>query len=414
MSNSRFETKAIHGSNPQKWRQILYYDHTENSGAKGSSSEPEAGRPRPDYAPPGPQHPENRFLNERLTLLENGRGALLTSSGMAAINNVCLTLLRTGDEFIASNSLFRATYLLFDHVFAKYGLKVRLVDPTHLKAMEKAITPKTRFIYLESISTPRLEVPDIKKAASLAHDHDLPLVVDNTLASPYLCRPIELGADLVINFTNAYLSGHDQALGGVVIDKGSFPWAAGARFPDFQDFVDQSGKLAFLAKMQREQHLNTGSAQSFWHARLTSLGLETLNLRMERHLSNAVKLAGHLTKSPKVHWVNYPGLPQNPYHKAAKETFGGRGYGALLSIGLKDAKSCESFLSNLKMIGFPASPGQSSTLATHPWSMDYADFDPETKALLGIKPEMIMITVGLEAIEDIKQDVRQALKKVAK
>jgi O-acetylhomoserine (thiol)-lyase len=363
--------------------------------------------------PPGPQHPENRFLNERLTQLENGKGALLTSSGMAAVNNVCLTLLRTGDEFIASNSLFRSTYLLFNQVFAKYGLKVRLVDPTHLKAIEKAITPKTRFIYLESISTPRLEVPEIKNAASLAHEHDLPLVVDNTLASPYLCRPLELGADLVIHFTDAYLSGHDQALGGVVIDRGDFPWAAGGRFPDFQNFVDQAGELAFLAKMQHEQHLNTGSAQSTWHARLTSLGLETLKLRMEKHLSNADNLANQLTKSPKVKWVNHPSLPNNPYHQTAKGTFGSRGFGALLSFGLQDEKTCKKFLDNLNIISCPARPGQSRTEATHPWSMDYANFDAETKSLLGIKPEMIMLSVGIEAIEDINQDVKQALKKAS-
>ena len=354
-------------------------------------------------------NPTNRVLEEKMAALEGGRGAVFMASGMAAITNSCMALLRAGDEFVCGNSLFMSTYLLFKNVFAKYNITARMVESTDLEALAAAINDKTRFIYLETIGNPKMDVPDLEKVAHLAHAHGLPLIVDNTLASPYLCRPIELGADLVIHSTTKYLSGHGDAVGGVVVDGGNFDWEASGRFADMRPFIDRKGPLAGLDRIWREHHINFGTTPAPLHAYLTMVGLDTLALRMERHLANAMQVAEFLQSRPEVAWVNYPGLADHASHAVAESQFDGKGFGGLLAFGLKDQEACFKFINGLKMVYHLANLGDCKSLVIHPYSSQYVSFAEEIKTGLGITPDLVRLSVGIEAAPDIIGDLGQAL-----
>jgi O-acetylhomoserine (thiol)-lyase len=353
-------------------------------------------------------NPTNRILEQKLAALEGGKGAVVTSSGMAAVANACLALLRAGDEFVTGNSLFMSTYLLFANVFKKYGITARLVESTDTNAIERAINSKTRLIFLETIGNPKMDIPDLALVAEIAHQHQLPLLVDNTLATPYLCRPLELGADVVIHSTTKYLSGHGDAVGGVIIDGGTFAWPQ-ERFPDLQPFIDRKGPLAFLDKVWREHHINFGTTQSPFHAYLTMIGLDTLALRMERHLTNTMEVARFLKGRPKVRWVNYPGLDDHPSHATALKQFKGKGFSGMLAFGLKDQAACFRFIDSLRLIYHLANLGDCKSLVIHPYSSQYLSFDEPTRQKLSITPDMIRLSVGIEAAEDICEDLGQAL-----
>ncbi len=353
-------------------------------------------------------NPTNRVLEEKLSALEGGKGAVAMSSGMAAITNTCMALLRAGDEFVTGNSLFMSTYLLFTNVFKKYGITARLVESVDYDAIENSINSKTRFVYLETIGNPKMDIPDLALVAEIAHKHGLPLVIDNTLATPYLCRPIELGVDVVIHSTTKYLSGHGDAMGGVVIDAGSFPWPE-ERFPDFQPFIDRKGPLALLDKVWREHHINFGTTQAPFHAYLTIIGLDTLALRMERHMDNTLKVADYLREKPEVKWVNYPGSKDHPSHDIARKQFGDKGFGGMLAFGLKDQAACFQFINNLRLIYHLANLGDCKTLVIHPYSSQYVSFDDNTRQSLSITADMIRLSVGIEAVSDICNDLGQSL-----
>jgi len=356
-------------------------------------------------------NPTNRVLEEKLSLLEGGQGAVVMSSGMAAVNNACMALLRAGDEFIAGKSLFMSTYLLFTNIFKKYDITVHMVDPSDTDAVKGAINSRTRFVYLETIGNPKVDVPDLTRIAEIAHCHDIPLVVDSTLATPFLCRPLELGADVVIHSTTKYLSGHGGAMGGVVIDGGNFPWPE-SRFQDFAPYVERKGSLAFLDKVWREHHINFGTTQAPMHSYLTMVGLDTLALRMERHLENAMDVAHFLKDQPGIRWVNYPGLEDHPSHGVAKRQFGNNGFGAMMTFGLKDQETCFRFIDNLDLIYHLANLGDCKTLVIHPFSSQYVSFDDATREKLSISPDMIRLSVGIEAVEDICEDLKQALSRI--
>jgi O-acetylhomoserine (thiol)-lyase len=353
-------------------------------------------------------NPTNRALEEKLALLEGGKGAVLMASGMAAIANGCLALLRAGDEFVAGNSLFMSSYVLFANVFRKYDITARLVESTDMEALEAAINDRTRFVYLETIGNPKMDVPDLARAAAVAHRHGLPLVVDNTLATPYLCRPLELGADIVLHSTTKYLSGHGAAVGGVVIDGGTFDWESG-RFADFKPFVDRKGPLAYLDRVWREHHINFGTTAAPFHAFLTAIGLDTLALRMERHVANAMAVARYLRERSEVAWINYPGLAGHPDHETAGRQFGGAGYGGLLAFGLKDRDSCFRFIERLRLVCHLANLGDCKSLVIHPHSSQYLSFPEEVRQRLAITPDLVRLSVGIEAVADICGDLGQAL-----
>jgi O-acetylhomoserine (thiol)-lyase len=301
-----------------------------------------------------------------------------------------------------------STYLLFTNVFKKYGITARLVESVDYDAIENSINSKTRFVYLETIGNPKMDIPDLALVAEIAHKHGLPLVIDNTLATPYLCRPIELGVDVVIHSTTKYLSGHGDAMGGVVIDAGSFPWPE-ERFPDFQPFIDRKGPLALLDKIWREHHINFGTTQAPFHAYLTMIGLDTLALRMERHMDNTLEVARYLRERPKVAWVNYPGLKKHPSHDIAQKQFQDKGFGGMLTFGLKDQAACFQFIDNLRMIYHLANLGDCKTLVIHPYSSQYVSFDDNTRQSLSITADMIRLSVGIEAVSDICNDLGQSL-----
>lgn len=408
----RFDTKVIHAAqSPQEWQGAtlapIFQTAAHTHATAENLSQTFAGMTK-DHIYMRLTNPTNRILEEKLVALEGGQGAVVTSSGMAAISNTCMALLRAGDELVSGNSLFMSTYMLFTNVFKKYNITAHLVDPLDTEAMEKAINPKTRFVYIETIGNPKMDVPQIAKTAQMAHDNGLPLVVDNTLATPYLCRPFEAGADVVIHSTTKYLSGHGNVVGGVVIDGGEFAWPE-QRFPDFKSFIDRKGPLALLDKIWREQHINFGTMQAPLHAYLTMLGLDTLALRMERHLANALETAHYLRQRPEVAWVNYPGLEDHPSHKTAKAQFDAKGYGGMLTFGLKDQEACFQFINNLKLIYHLANLGDCKTLVIHPDSSQYVSFDEDTKRALGITPDLIRLSVGIEAAADICEDIGQAL-----
>ena len=353
-------------------------------------------------------NPTNQLLEKALADLEGGAGAIVMASGMAAVANTCMALLRTGDDFLAGTSLFMSTYQLFTGVFKKYGLTVRSVNPLDPAALKAAAGEKTRFVYIETIGNPALDVPDIRSLADAAHELGLPLVVDNTLASPYLCRPLELGADVVIHSTTKYLCGHGTAVGGAIIDGGRFDWS-NKRFADFAPFVEKKGSLALLDRIWREHHINFGTTQAPLHAYLTLIGIDTLALRMERHTANALAVARFLEKRSEVAWVNYPGLAAHPCHAVAERQFEGRGFGGLLTFGLKNQATCFDFINRLKLVRHLANLGDCRTLILHPYSTQYVSFDDTVRKQLAIAPEMLRLSVGIEAAGDICADIVQAL-----
>jgi len=330
---------------------------------------------------------------------------------MSAITNAILTLVRAGDEVVSGNSLFLTSYNFFMKLLPKFGAKVRLVETSDPENFRAAINQKTRAVYLETIGNPRMDVPGQKEICKIAHNQGIPVVVDNTLATPYLFRPFEAGADIVIHSTTKFFNGHGSAAGGAVIDSGKFNFR-GKRFPDFEDSVKRAGKLAFFDKLWREVFISLGGYQSPLHSYLTLLGLETLGLRMERHLENAQKLARFLDGHARVKWVNYPGLKSSPYHRIAREQFKGKGFGSLLSFGLKNQEQCFKLIRNLKLCYHLANLGDAKTLVIHPYSSQYVGFSEQARKELFIKPEMIRVSAGIEAVEDITEDFEQALGKI--
>ncbi len=410
----RFETKAIHdGLKNKEWEgstlppifQSAAHFH-ENA---DSLSQTFAGQSQ-DHIYMRLSNPTNRFLEEKLASLESGKAAVVTSSGMAAINNACMSLLRAGDEFVASASLFMSTYGLFTNIYSRYNIQVKLANPLDPGKIEAAINEKTRFVYIETITNPGMEIADIQSIADIAHKNGVPLLVDNTLASPWLCRPIELGADIILHSTTKYFSGHGAALGGVVVDAGNFNWEI-EKFKDFAPFVAQKGELAFLHRMWKEYHVNFGTTPAPFHSFLTAIGITTIGVRMERHMENALKTARFLKKHPKVNWVNFPGFEDHPCHDMAKKQFNDKGFGTMLTFGLKDQAACFKLIDSLSMILNIANLGDCKTLIIHPYSSQYISFPEEVKNKLA-DPCLLRFSVGIEHIDDICADLEQALEKI--
>lgn len=413
--NYRFGTKVIHcAQSPDQWGGStlppIYQSASQRYPTAEKLSDAFTGKTN-DHIYMRLSNPTNRVLEEKLIALEGGQGAIVMSSGMAAISNTCLALLRSGDEFVSGNSLFMSTYLLFVNVFSKYEITAKLVESTDMTALEKAVNKKTRFIYLETIGNPKMDVPDLARAKEIAAAHEIPLIVDNTMATPYLCRPIELGADVVIHSTTKYLSGHGAATGGAVVDSGRFEWPK-KRFPDLQPFVEKKGNLALLDKIWREHHINFGTTQAPFHSYLTMIGLDTLAVRMERHMANAITVATYLAGRPEVEWVNYPGLEGHASYQTALQQFGDRGFGGMLTFDLAGREQCTRFINHLRLIYHLANLGDCKTLAIHPYSTQYAAFEESIRKRLSISPGMIRLSVGIEDVEDICEDLRQALERI--
>ncbi len=413
----RFHTEVIHAAQtPSKWSGgtlppiAQTASHVHQTAENLSST---FGGKTTDHIYMRLTNPTNRILEEKISILEKGMGAIAVSSGMAAITNGCLALLRSGDEFVTGNSLFMSTYVLFANIFKKYGITARFVESSDQEALEDAITDKTRFIYLETIGNPKMDIPDLIASAEIAHRYGLPLLVDNTVATPYLCRPIEMGADVVFHSTTKYLSGHGDATGGVIIDSGTFNWE-GDRFDDFKPFIDRKGPLAYLDKVWREHHINFGTTQAPFHSYLTMIGLDTLAVRMERHVANAMEVARYLKQRAEIKWLNYPGLEDSPFNAVAEKQFSSLGFGGLMAFGLKDQETCFKFINNLKLIYHLANLGDCKSLVIHPYSSQYLSFPEKIRQELSITPDLIRLSVGIESVEDICDDLGQALESLSK
>ncbi|UCD65582.1 MAG: O-acetylhomoserine aminocarboxypropyltransferase/cysteine synthase [Deltaproteobacteria bacterium] len=411
--DQQFNTRVIHaGQSPDKWEGSTLppiYQTASHAHVTAENLSQTFGGKTTDHIYMRLTNPTNRVLEEKLAALEGGQASVVMSSGMAAITNACLALLRAGDEFVTGNSLFMSSYVLFANIFKKYDITARFVESTDMAAIESAINDKTRFIWLETIGNPKMDVPDLAAAAEIAHRHGLPLMVDNTMATPYLCRPIELGADVVVHSTTKYLSGHGDATGGAVIDSGTFNWSDSGRFPDLKPFIDRKGPLAYLDKVWREHHINFGTTQAPLHSYLTMIGLDTLALRMERHLQNAMDVAKYLQNRKEIAWLNYPGLEDSPSHETAKKQFNGKGFAGLLAFGLGDQETSFRFINNLKMIYHLANLGDCKSLIIHPYSSQYLSFDEPTRQKLSIHADLLRLSVGIEAVEDICDDLEQAM-----
>jgi O-acetylhomoserine (thiol)-lyase len=409
----KFDTLVIHGAQTtDQWKNAtlapIYQTAAHRFETAEDLSDAFSGK-KPAFIYQRLRNPTNQALEKRLALLEGGQDAVVVGSGMAAVSLSLLAICSAGDEIVSGNSLFMSCFLLFNNVFKKYGITVKFVETTDLAAWQAAVTPKTKALFVESIGNPKMDVPVIAKLAELAHANRAPLIVDNTLATPYLFHPFEHGADVVMHSTTKGINGHGSATGGVIIDAGKFDWPLD-KFPDFKVSKDKRGPLAYIDKVWRELHINLGTTQSPFSSYLTLIGLDTLALRLERTQTNAQKLAEFLVKHPAVKWVNYPGLPSSPHHAVAKAQFKGRGYGGLLTFGLKDEKACFEFIRNLKLVYHLANLGDCKTLAIHPWSSQYINMAEDVRRANGITPDLVRISVGIEAVEDIQADLDQALK----
>jgi O-acetylhomoserine (thiol)-lyase len=368
-------------------------------------------------------NPTTDVFEKRVAALEGGAAALATASGQAAETLVAMTLAAAGDEIVSTTSLYGGTYNLFHYTLPKLGILVRFVDADDFDGLRKAINSKTRAIYTETLGNPKLDIADIEKLAAIAHEHKLPLVIDNTSASPALVRPIEWGADIVINSATKFLGGHGLAIGGVIVDAGRFDWAASGRFKDFVEpdpsyhglsYTAAFGPLAFILKARVQGLRDTGAALSPFNAFLLLQGIETLHLRMERHSQNALAVARHLEQHPGVDWVNYPGLESSPYAVRAKKYLPA-GAGALVTFGIKAGISGGGFeagkklIDTLKLFSLLANIGDAKSLVIHPASTTHQQLSVEEQAATGVTPELVRLSVGIEDIRDILADLDQAI-----
>jgi O-acetylhomoserine (thiol)-lyase len=362
-------------------------------------------------------NPTTAVFEERMASLERGVGALAVSSGQAAQFIAITSLLGQGDEIVAASTLYGGTYTQFDVSFRRLGIQTTFVDADDPENFRRAITPRTRLLYAETIANPRMNVLDIAAAAEIAHQAGIPLVIDNTFASPYLCRPIEHGADIVLHSATKFIGGHGTSIGGVIVDSGRFPWDKGV-FPQLLEpskgyhgirFYETFGDFAFILKARVEGLRDFGPALSPFNSFLFLQGLETLKLRMECHCANAQAVAEHLEKHSLVAWVRYPGLASSPYHKLAQRYLP-RGAGAIMTFGIKGGMAAgRKFIESLQLLSHLANVGDAKSLVIHPASTTHQQLSDEEKLAGGVSNDMIRLSIGLEEIDDILWDLDQAL-----
>ena len=364
-------------------------------------------------------NPTNDILEKRLAALEGGIAGLVVSAGSAAIHYAILTLAQAGDNIVSTPQLYGGTYTLFAHMLPSLGIEVRFAADDSPAAIAKLIDGNTKAVYAESIGNPAGNIVDISGLADVAHAQGVPLIIDNTVATPILCKPIAFGADIVVHSITKYVGGHGNSLGGVIVDSGKFPWAEHKeRFPVFNRpepsyhgvvYTETFGAAAFIARARTVPLRNTGSALSPMNAFLLLQGLETLALRMERHVDNAQAVAHYLQKHPKVAWVSYAGLPDHPHHALAQKYMGGHP-SSILSFGLKRGyEAGVRFYDALQIFKRLVNIGDAKSLACHPASTTHRQMTESEQAKAGVRPEMIRLSVGIEAIDDLLADLDQAL-----
>jgi O-acetylhomoserine (thiol)-lyase len=363
-------------------------------------------------------NPTTDVFEKRLAALEGGAAALGVSSGQAAITLTLLTLCQAGDEIVASSDLYGGTLSLFTHSLKRLGIKVRFVAANDLLAWKAAITEKTKVFYAESLGNPRLDIVDLAAIATLGKEHGIPLVVDNTVPTPYLLKPIAFGASLVIHSATKFIGGHGTSIGGAIVDSGQFDWAASGRFPEFTEpepayhglrFWETFGKLSFILRARTLGLRDFGAALSPFNSWLFIQGLETLSLRMEKHSANALVVAQWLEQHPQVAWVNYPGLSSSRTAHL-KETYLPKGQGAIVGFGVKGGKeAAQKVVSRVKLLSHLANIGDSRSLIIHPASTTHSQQSPAELEAAGVTPDYIRLSIGLEHVDDLIEDLKQAI-----
>ncbi len=366
-------------------------------------------------------NPTNDVLEKRVAALEGGVGALAVASGQSATTLALLNIAQAGDEIISADNLYGGTYTLFQYTFKRLGIKVKFVKSNDLEGFKKAITPKTKAIYAESVGNPKLNVTDLDALSKIAHDNGIPLVLDNTV-TPYLLKPIDHGVDIVVYSMTKFIGGHGTSIGGIIVDSGKFDWTNG-KFPliadpdpsyhgtNFIEALKPLGNIAYIIKARVTLLRDLGPALSPFNAFLFLQGLETLHVRMERHVENALKVARYLEKQPEVLWVNYPGLDSSPEKKLA-DKYLPKGAGAIIGFGVKGgAEAGQKFINSLELISHLANVGDAKTLAIHPASTTHQQLSVEEQAATGVTPDYVRLSVGIENVDDIIADIEQALNK---
>ncbi|OBR93707.1 methionine gamma-lyase [Clostridium ragsdalei P11] len=364
-------------------------------------------------------NPTEDVFEQRVAALEGGSAGLATSSGLAAILYAVLNVASAGDNIVSASTLYGGTYELFSVTLKKLGIDVTFVDPDDPENIRKAITDKTKAVYAETIGNPRINVLDIEAVANIAHENKIPLILDNTFGTPYLVRPIEYGADVVVHSATKFIGGHGTTIGGIIVDGGKFDWAASGKFPDFTT-PDESynglvyadlGPTAFATKARVQLLRNTGATLSPQSAFYFLLGLESLSLRVERHVENTRKVVEFLSKHPKVSWINYPELDGSPYKELAKKYLP-KGAGSIFTFGIKGGlEAGKKFINSVKLFSLLANVADAKSLVIHPASTTHAELNEEQQKAAGVTPDLIRLSIGVENIDDIIYDLDQALAK---
>lgn len=424
MSNQKLETLAIHAGvqrsaeNPSAAVPIsrtTAYDFQSTEHAANLFALKELG-----YIYTRIMNPTQDVLEQRMAALEGGAAALALASGTSAVYYSIINICTAGDEVVSSSNLYGGTFTMFNDILPDYGITVRFVDPLDLDAMKAAINEKTRAVFIETIGNPALSVPDFEAIAALAHDHRLPLIVDATFTTPYLLRPIEHGADIVINSLTKWIGGHGTGIGGIVVDAGRFDWTD-PKFKTMNEpdssyhgvrFAHDLGPLspiAYILRMRVVPLRNLGAAISPDNAWIFLQGMETLALRMERHSQNALQVAQFLQQHPNVEWVNYPGLSSHPTHENARRYLT-RGYGGMVVFGIKGGRAAgEKFINSLELFHHLANVGDAKSLAIHPASTTHSQMSEDQQRAAGVPPEMVRLSIGIEHIDDILAELERSL-----
>jgi O-acetylhomoserine (thiol)-lyase len=363
-------------------------------------------------------NPTTDVFEKRLAALEGGAAALATASGQAAETLAITTLAGAGDEIVSTTSLYGGTYNLFHYTLPRLGINVRFVDADDFDGLRAAINSKTRAVYTETLGNPKLDIVDIERLAGIAHEKGVPLMIDNTAPSPILCRPIEWGADIVVESATKFIGGHGTSIGGVIVDGGKFDWKASGRFRDFVEpdpsyhglsYVEAFGPLAFILKARVQGLRDTGGCMAPFNAFLFLQGLETLHLRMERHSQNALAVATHLANHPGIEWVNYPGLSSSKYYARAKK-YMPDGQSSLITFGIKGGfEAGKKLINSLKLFSLLANIGDAKSLVIHPASTTHSQLTVEEQKDTGVTPELVRLSVGIEDVRDILADLNDAI-----
>ena len=365
-------------------------------------------------------NPTNDVLEQRLAALEGGIGAAVFASGASAISTALLTLLKTGDHIVASSSLYGGTYNLLNVTLPRVGIKTSFIDPENTNNFKDAIKDNTRAIFIESLGNPKLDVLDLEAISKIANEAKIPLIVDNTVATPFLLNPIQHGANIVIHSLTKYIGGQGNSLGGVVIDAGTFDWANG-NFPEFTEpsegyhglvYSEVLGEIAYIAKIRIEGLRDFGGALSPFNAFQIIQGLETLSIRMKKHSENALELAQWLEDQPSVSWVNYPGLTSSKYYEASQKYLP-KGQSGIVTFGVKGGfESAKKVVNEVEIFSLVANIGDTKSLIIHPASTTHQQLNDEQQYSTGVSQDLIRLSVGIEDVEDLKQDLTKALESV--